>query len=88
MTPSILIVEDEPEVRSLVEYTLAKEKYKVQTAGNAEGAKAEVLAELAALIAAGRLEIPITRAYLLTDVRNAYRELEKHHTLGKIVLVP
>jgi two-component system alkaline phosphatase synthesis response regulator PhoP len=38
MTPSILIVEDEPEVRSLVEYTLAKEKYKVQTAENGKQA--------------------------------------------------
>jgi len=74
-------------IDTIIDFPAAK-KYKVQTAGNAEGAKAEVLAELAALIAAGRLEIPITRAYLLTDVRNAYRELEKHHTLGKIVLVP
>jgi DNA-binding response OmpR family regulator len=32
MNPSVLVVEDDPEVRSLVEYTLAKEKFKVQTA--------------------------------------------------------
>lgn len=38
MTPSILIVEDDPEVRSLVEYTLAKEKFKVQTAENGKQA--------------------------------------------------
>lgn len=34
--PTVLVVEDDPEVRSLVEYTLAKEKFKVHTA---EGGK-------------------------------------------------
>src|SRR5437762_4439177 len=34
MNPSVLIVEDDPEVLSLVEYTLAKEKFKVHTAEN------------------------------------------------------
>jgi len=66
----------------------AAEKYGVRTDGNQKGAKAEVLAELAGLIAAGKLEIPIAKVYHLADVRDAYRELEKHHTQGKIVLVP
>ena len=34
MNPTVLIVEDDPEVRSLVEYTLQKEKFKVHTAEN------------------------------------------------------
>src|SRR6185295_8144529 len=38
MNPTILIVEDDPEVRSLVEYTLAKEKFKVDTAENGKQA--------------------------------------------------
>ena len=38
MNPSVLIVEDDPEVRSLVEYTLSKEKFKVQTAENGKQA--------------------------------------------------
>jgi NADPH:quinone reductase-like Zn-dependent oxidoreductase len=66
----------------------AAEKYGVKTAGSQEGAKAEILDELARLIATGRLEIPIARVYQLSDVREAYRELEQHHTHGKIVLVP
>ena len=74
-------------IDTIIDFPAAK-KYKVRTAGNAEGAKAEVLAELAGLIVAGKLEIPIARAYHLTEVRDAYQELEKHHTLGKIVLVP
>ncbi|MFF0866265.1 NADP-dependent oxidoreductase [Nonomuraea sp. NPDC003560] len=49
---------------------------------------AEVLAELAALIADGHLEVPIANVYPLTQVRQAYTELERRHTHGKIVLSP
>jgi NADPH:quinone reductase-like Zn-dependent oxidoreductase len=62
--------------------------YGTRTDGNAAGATAGVLAELAGLIAEGRLEIPIAKAYPLTEVRQAYRDLEERHTLGKIVLIP
>ncbi len=66
----------------------AAQKYGVKTDGNEEGAKAEVLSELAEMIATGRLEIPIAKVYQLDKVRDAYRELEQDHTHGKIVLVP
>jgi NADPH:quinone reductase len=48
----------------------------------------QVLAEVAALAADGRLEVPVAATYPLRDVRDAYRELERRHTHGKIVLVP
>jgi NADPH:quinone reductase-like Zn-dependent oxidoreductase len=60
----------------------------VKTDGNMAGASPETLAELAALIAEGRLELPIARVYPLAEVREAYIELERRHTLGKIVLRP
>ncbi len=63
-------------------------KYGVKAEGNAAGASAAVLAELAQLIDQGKLEIPIARVYPLTAVQEAYRDLEQRHTLGKIVLVP
>jgi NADPH:quinone reductase-like Zn-dependent oxidoreductase len=66
----------------------AGERYGVKTDGNAVGASAAVLAELAQLIAERKLEIPIARTYPLGQVREAYRELEQRHTLGKIVLHP
>jgi NADPH:quinone reductase-like Zn-dependent oxidoreductase len=59
-----------------------------KTEGSAAGATAAVLAELAQLIADGKLEIPIADTYPLEQVRDAYRELEQRHTLGKIVLHP
>lgn len=66
----------------------AAEKYGVKTDGNAVGSRAEVLAELAALIERGELEIPIAAVYPLAEVGNAFAELERGHTHGKIVLVP
>ena len=47
-----------------------------------------MLAELASLIDTGRLEIPIAKVYHLADVREAYQDLARRHTRGKIVLVP
>jgi NADPH:quinone reductase-like Zn-dependent oxidoreductase len=66
----------------------AAQKYGVKTDGNAAGASAEVLAELAALIDQGKLEVPIARVFPLEQVGEAYRELELRHTRGKIVLKP
>jgi NADPH:quinone reductase-like Zn-dependent oxidoreductase len=66
----------------------AAERHGVKTDGTAAAASADTLAELARLIAEGRLEVPIARVYPLTEVRAAYRELERRHTLGKIVLAP
>jgi NADPH:quinone reductase-like Zn-dependent oxidoreductase len=63
-------------------------KYGVKSEGNAVGASASVMGELAGLIAEGKLELPIARTYPLSEVREAYRELERRHTLGKIVLIP
>jgi NADPH:quinone reductase-like Zn-dependent oxidoreductase len=63
-------------------------KHGVKTDGNAAGASAAVLAELAGLIAQGQLEVRVAAAYPLADVQEAYRELAHGHTRGKIVLLP
>jgi NADPH:quinone reductase-like Zn-dependent oxidoreductase len=60
--------------------------YPIQAAGSAHAANADVLAELAKLLANGDIEVPIAGVYPLDDVRQAYRELEQRHTMGKIVL--
>ncbi len=74
-------------IDTIIDFAAAK-KHGVKTDGNAVGARVEVLANLAELIETGRLEIPIAKVYRLADVQEAYRELERRHTLGKIVLVP
>jgi NADPH:quinone reductase-like Zn-dependent oxidoreductase len=61
-------------------------KYGIKADGNGAGASAAVLAELAGLIAAGELEVPVARAFPLDQVREAYRELASGHIHGKIVL--
>ena len=67
----------------------AAAKHGVKTDGGvAAGPGAKVLAELAALIADGQLEVPIANVYPLAQVREAYTELERRHTRGKIVLRP
>lgn len=63
-------------------------KYGVKADGSAAAAHASVLAELAALISHGALEIPIAHVYPLSAVREAYQVLEQGHIHGKIVLVP
>lgn len=47
-----------------------------------------VLGELARLAARGELEAQIARTYPLEQVRDAFRELERRHTHGKVVLRP
>lgn len=66
----------------------AAARYGVKTDGSAAGSSAATLAELAELIADGRLEVPIAAEYPLDRVRDAFRQLEQRHTLGKIVLLP
>ncbi|HYK69667.1 MAG TPA: NADP-dependent oxidoreductase [Streptosporangiaceae bacterium] len=65
----------------------AAAEYGVKAEGNAAGASASTLAELAGLVAAGTLEVPIAATFPLEAVRDAYRQLEQGHTRGKIALV-
>jgi NADPH:quinone reductase-like Zn-dependent oxidoreductase len=74
-------------IDTIIDFAAAA-KYSVKAEGNHEAANATVLAELAGLIAGGRLEIPIAKVYPLADVQEAYRDLEQRHTHGKIVLEP
>src|SRR3984957_20866398 len=74
-------------IDTIIDFAAAA-KHGVKTEGNSAAANATVLAELAGLIDAGRLEIPIAKVYHLSDVREAYQDLARRRTRGKIVLVP
>ncbi|HEY1818352.1 MAG TPA: NADP-dependent oxidoreductase [Trebonia sp.] len=66
----------------------AAAKYGVKVDGNAAGASAATLSELAGLAAAKELEVPLAQTFPLSDVRSAYAKLAKGHVRGKIVLIP
>jgi NADPH:quinone reductase-like Zn-dependent oxidoreductase len=73
-------------VDTIIDWGAAQE-YGAKTEGSAAGSSPEVLAELAGMIDRGELEVPIAKTFPLDQVRDAYRELEKRHSHGKIVLI-
>jgi NADPH:quinone reductase-like Zn-dependent oxidoreductase len=76
---------------SRVETTInfdAAQQYGVKAEGTAAAASASVLADLAQLVADGRLEVPVAATFSLYQVQQAYQQLERRHTHGKIVLIP
>lgn len=74
-------------VDTIVRFDAVRE-YGVKSEGNAVGASAATLEELAQLIAADELEVPIAATYPLDQVREAYARLATGHVRGKIVLLP
>jgi len=78
---------DPERVDTIIDFP-AIERFGVKGEGNADASEASVLAELATLIAAGELEVPVAEMYPLDRVQEAYRTLEQRHTRGKIVLRP
>jgi NADPH:quinone reductase-like Zn-dependent oxidoreductase len=60
----------------------------VQAQGSTQVADIALVADIAALVDAGEVHIPITRTFALEEVREAYTELAARHTRGKIVLIP
>jgi NADPH:quinone reductase-like Zn-dependent oxidoreductase len=72
-------------INTIIDFEAA-ERYDVKTEGSAAASTKEVLQKLVSLISEGMLEIPIGATYPLAQVKEAYQELEKRHTHGKIVL--
>lgn len=74
-------------INTIADFAAAR-RYGVKSQGTHSIATAELLAELARLVADGSVELPIARTYPLDQVRDASVELAKRHTHGKIVLIP
>jgi NADPH:quinone reductase-like Zn-dependent oxidoreductase len=58
-----------------------------KTQGTHALATAAILADIVAMVADGTLDLEIARTYPLDQVRDAFTELAKRHTRGKIVLL-
>jgi len=74
-------------INTIIDFAAAAE-HGVLTVGMSAGSSAGVLSEVAALVAAGEVDLPIAATFSLEDVRAAYSQLERRHTRGKIVLSP
>ncbi|NEM90777.1 NADP-dependent oxidoreductase [Galbitalea soli] len=64
----------------------AVKKYGVKANGMAAVPARETMIQLARMLGAGELVVPVYAHYPLTEVRAAYERLAKGHGLGKIVL--
>jgi NADPH2:quinone reductase len=74
-------------IETIIAYEKAQE-VGAKAEGSADATSPEILAEMAELVAAGKIEVPIAATYPLDEVREAFEQLEDRHTLGKIVLIP
>lgn len=59
-----------------------------KTEGSVDASIPEVLAKMADLVASGTIDFEVAATYPLDRVADAFEELEKRHTRGKIVLLP
>jgi NADPH2:quinone reductase len=74
-------------INTIIAYDAAAE-VGAKTDGSMAATSAKVLAEMADLVASGRIVVPIAGTYPLEKVIDAYAEVEQRHTLGKVVLIP
>jgi NADPH:quinone reductase-like Zn-dependent oxidoreductase len=74
-------------IQTIIDFAAVRE-YGVKAEGSNAARSAPVLAELAALIASGDLQVPIAATFPLDQVRAAFSTLEQGHIRGKIVLLP
>jgi NADPH2:quinone reductase len=74
-------------IETIISFELAAE-FGTKAEGSGTASTREVLTEMARLVAAGTVEIPIAATYPLDQVRDAFALLEQRHTRGKIVLLP
>lgn len=74
-----------------IDTVIAREKARevgAKVEGSVDASDTRILSEMAELVASHQIEIPVAATYPLDKVRDAYAELEQHHTHGKIVLIP
>jgi NADPH:quinone reductase-like Zn-dependent oxidoreductase len=76
---------DRDRINTIADFA-ARKKYGVKGDGMATVASREAMIELARLLGAGELVVPIEARFPLDQVRAAYDRLSKRHGLGKIVL--
>ncbi|MFC4244905.1 NADP-dependent oxidoreductase [Gryllotalpicola reticulitermitis] len=74
-------------IETIISFGAAQE-FGTKSDGSGDASTREVLSEVASLVAEGAVTVPIAASYPLDRIRDAFEELEKRHTHGKIVLIP
>ncbi len=74
-------------IETITSFQVAQERG-IKAEGSVTASTPEILTEMADLVASGAIEIPIAASYPLARVADAFEELERRHTRGKIVLIP
>ena len=74
-------------IDTIVDFPAIRE-HGVQGDGSAQAATQDVLLDLVAAVADGRLDVPVDRVFSLDDVQDAYRYLAQKSGRGKVVLIP
>ncbi|BDZ50709.1 hypothetical protein GCM10025867_29500 [Frondihabitans sucicola] len=78
---------DPARIETIIAFGAASE-IGAQTKGSSDASTTDALASVAALVAEGRVTVPIAETFPLDRVRNAFELLEQHHAHGKVVLLP
>lgn len=78
---------DHDRVNTITAFQRAEE-LGMKAEGSSTASSPDVLAEMIGHVAEGRITVQIAAAYPITEVREAYEELGKRHTHGKVVLLP
>jgi NADPH:quinone reductase-like Zn-dependent oxidoreductase len=76
---------DPAKVVTIADFGAAELGVQVSTGGGEQGPR---LAQIADLLAAGKLELPIAATYPLERIAEAYTESRAGHVRGKLVLIP
>jgi NADPH:quinone reductase len=72
-------------IETIIDFA-AVQKYGIKGEGSSDASSVDVLSRVAELVSWGRLVMPIAAVYPLSRVKDAYTELARRHSRGKIVL--
>jgi NADPH:quinone reductase len=78
---------DPQRINTVADYAAAQ-RLGVKAEASAQASSSPIMTELAQLVASGEVVIPVAATYSLVRVREAYTELARRRTHGKIVLIP
>jgi NADPH:quinone reductase-like Zn-dependent oxidoreductase len=76
---------DPARINTIIDYPAAQ-KHGAKVEGSSTASDAEILAFVADEVAWGRVVVPVAAVYPLDAIKDAYAELSRRHTRGKIVL--